>query len=263
MRRGFRKVNQQTLPGQHSPEFVQSIHFHRSSQLDFLSRSKVQLQCQVASIEHLYFSVYTVHLLRCSRNFSVQFAQIITVFYLHQSRLATRFPNLDEYQCAANIYIATCAAYLLSQNVKGFCYSKVDKREVKTSNTIRTVVSVLNVVVSLSIFNEQITISCFQVRLLTRMPTDFGRRQHVCKPVIFPNLLSAFCTKQMSSRKVSEFEQMSSCFSFRFPCCANIIPWIIDFSQKYEFFRIIGDSKNHMRKSFSKIILWVVFLETY
>ena len=162
MRRGFRKVNQQTLPGQHSPEFVQSIHFHRSSQPDFLSRSKVQLQCQVASIEHLYFSVYTVHLLRCSRNFSVQFAQIITVFYLHQSRLATRFPNLDEYQCAANIYIATCAAYLLSQNVKGFCYSKADKREVKTSNTIRTVVSVLNVVVSFSIVNEQITISCFR-----------------------------------------------------------------------------------------------------
>ena len=136
-----------------------------------------------------------MHLLRCSRNFSVQFAQIITVFYL--------------------------------------------------------------------IINEQITISCF--RFVS---------WHVCQSILdasstYANLsysqtyYIAFCTERMSSRKVSEFERMSSCFSFRFPCCGYIIPWIIDFSQKYEFFRIIGDSKNHMRKSFSKIILWVVFLETY
>ena len=67
----------------------------------------------------------------------------------------------------------------------------------------------------------------------------------------------------MSSRKVSEFEQMGSRFSFRFLCCANIISWIIGFTQKYEFFRIIGGSKNHSLKSFFEIILWVVFLETY
>lgn len=62
--------------------------------------------------------------------------------------------------------------------------------------------------------------------------------RHIPKPII--SLL--YRANELSQGfRVRAYELL---LSFCFPCCANIISWIIGFTQKYEFFRIIRGSKN-------------------
>ena len=73
-----------------------------------------------------------------------------------------------------------------------------------------------------------------------RFWTQVARMQtrHIPKPII------SFLYWANELSQGFKFERMGSRFRFCFPCCANIISWIIGFTQKYEFFRIIRGSKN-------------------